>query len=143
MVLYFDDILLATNEIGMLHETKRFLAKNFEMTDLGDTYFVLRIQIHRDRSWGILRLSQKCYINKVLKRFGMHNCKPGDTPVAKRDKFSLSLFPKNDFEVKEIQRIPYASAVGSLMYAQVCTRLDIAYIVRMIGRYLSNLEMDH
>ena len=73
----------------------------------------------------------------------MHDCKPGDTPVAKGDKFSLGQRPKNDFEIKKMKKIPYASVVGSLMYAQVCTRLDIAYIVRMIGKYLSNPRMDH
>ena len=46
LVLYVDDILLAINDIGMLHETKRFLAKNFEMKDLGNASFVLGIQIH-------------------------------------------------------------------------------------------------
>ncbi|RVW72313.1 Retrovirus-related Pol polyprotein from transposon TNT 1-94 [Vitis vinifera] len=42
-----------------------------------------------------------------------------------------------------MQKIPYASVVGSLMYAQVCTRPDIAYIVGMLVRYLSNPGMDH
>ena len=42
-----------------------------------------------------------------------------------------------------MQKIPYASVVGSLMYAQVCTRPDIAYIVGMLGRYLSNQGLDH
>ena len=83
MVLYVDDILLATNDIGMLHETKRFLSKKFEMKDLGDDSFVLGMQIHRDRSRGILGLSQKRYIEKILTSFGMRDCKPGDTPVAK------------------------------------------------------------
>ncbi|RVX12033.1 Retrovirus-related Pol polyprotein from transposon TNT 1-94 [Vitis vinifera] len=50
---------------------------------------------------------------------------------------------KNSLESQEMQKIPYASAVGSLMYAQVCTRPDIAYIVGMLGRYLSNPGMDH
>ena len=58
LVLYVDDILLATNDIGLLHETKRFLSKQFEMKDLGDASFVLGIQIYRDCSRGILRLSQ-------------------------------------------------------------------------------------
>ncbi|KAL5544851.1 hypothetical protein UlMin_008635 [Ulmus minor] len=48
-----------------------------------------------------------------------------------------------DIESKEKEKIPYASALGSLMYAQVCTCLDIAYIVGMLGRYLSNPGMDH
>ena len=71
----------------------------------------------------------------------MKDYKPGDTPIAKGDKFSHNQYSTNDFELKEIQKIPYASAVGSLMYAQVCMRLDIAYIVGMLGRYLSNLGM--
>jgi hypothetical protein len=73
----------------------------------------------------------------------MQDCKPGDTPVAKGDKFSLNQCPKNDFEKREIQKIPYASVVGSLMYAQVCTRPDIAYITGILGRYLSNPGIDH
>ncbi|RVW22370.1 Retrovirus-related Pol polyprotein from transposon TNT 1-94 [Vitis vinifera] len=143
LVLYVDDILLATNDISILHDTKRFLSKHFEMKDLGDASFVLGIQIHRDRSRGILGLSQRTYIDKVLQRYGMQNSKPGDTPVAKGDKFSLNQCPKNSLESQEMQKIPYASAVGSLMYAQVCTRPDIAYIVGMLGRYLSNPGMDH
>ena len=90
LVLYVDDIL---------HETKKFLSKKFEMKYLGDASFVLHIQIHRDRSRGILGLSQKSYIEKILKRFGMHDCKPSDTLVAKGDKFSLSQCPKNNFEI--------------------------------------------
>ena len=73
------------------------------MKDLGDASFVLGIQIHRDRSRGILGLSQKSYTEKILKRFGMHDCKPGDTPLAKKDKFSLSQCPKNNFEIQEMQ----------------------------------------
>ena len=113
------------------------------MKDLGNASFVLGIQIHWDRSRGILGLSQKIYIEKILKRFGTHDCKPGDTSMAKGDKFSLSQCPKNNFEIQEMQQIPYASAIGSLMYAQVCTRLDIAYIVGMLCRYLSNPGKDH
>ena len=143
LVLYVDDILLATNDIRLLHETKRFLSKQFEMKDLGDSSFVLGIQIYQDRSRGILRLSQKIYIDKVLKRFGMQDCKPGDTPVSKGDKFSLYQCPKNNLEPKEMQKIPYASAIRSLMYAQVYMRPDIAYIVGMLGRYLSNPGLDH
>ena len=70
----------------------------------------------------------------------MHDCKPSDTLVAKGDKFSISQCPKNNFEIQEMQQIPYASAIGSLMYAQVCTRLDIAYIVGMQKTTCSLIE---
>ena len=89
LVLYVDDILFASRDIDFLQETKRFLTKNFEMKDLGKASFVLGIKILRDHSQGILRLSQESYINKVLGRFGMKDSKPGNTPRAKGDKFSL------------------------------------------------------
>jgi len=83
LVLYFDDILLASSDIGFLQETKKFLTKFFEMKDLGETFFVLGIKILRYRSQGILRLSQESYIDKVLDKFSMKDSKPGDTPIAK------------------------------------------------------------
>ena len=73
----------------------------------------------------------------------MQECKPGDTPVVKGDEFNLSQCCRNDFEVKEMQKIPYASAIGSLMYAYVYMPSDIAYIVGMLGRCLSNPGMNH
>ena len=73
----------------------------------------------------------------------MQNCKPGNTPVSRGDKFCIGQCPKNDHEAKQMHNIPYASAIGCMMYAQVCTRPDIAYIIGMLGRYLSNPGMDH
>ena len=60
------------------------------MKDLGETSFILGIQIHWDRSRNILGLSQKSYIEKVLKRYGMQDCRLGDTHVNNEDKFSLN-----------------------------------------------------
>ena len=63
--------------------------------------------------------------------------------MAKGDKFSLNQCPKNDFEKREIQNIPYASVVGSIMYAQVCVRPDIVDITGILGIYLNNPGIDH
>ena len=70
----------------------------------------------------------------------MSNCAPGDTLVEKGDKFSLQQCPKNELEKKDMERFPYASTVGSLMYAQVYMHPDIAYIVGMLGRIHSLLR---
>ena len=71
LILYVDDILLATSNIKLLKDTKEFLSANFDMKDLGEASYVLGIEIQRDRSQGLLGLSQKNYIQKVLKRFNM------------------------------------------------------------------------
>jgi hypothetical protein len=62
-----DDILLASSDVSLLLETKRFLSSNFDMKDLGEVSFILGIEIHRYRRKGVLRLSHKAYLEKVLK----------------------------------------------------------------------------
>ena len=88
-------------------------------------------------------MSQKAYINKVLEKFRMDKCSTSTVPIQKEHKFSLMQCPKNDLERKQIENIPYASIVGSLMYAQTCTRLDICFAVGMLCRYQSNPRLDH
>ena len=49
LVLYVDDILLASSDLGLLHEVKRFLSQQFDMKDLGGASYVIGIKIERDR----------------------------------------------------------------------------------------------
>ena len=65
---------VATNDLGLLHETKKFLSSDFEMKDMGKASYVIGIKIFQNRSQRLLDLFQKEYINKVLKRFRMKNC---------------------------------------------------------------------
>jgi hypothetical protein len=133
LVLYADDILLEINDKNMLYETKSFLSSNFDMKDLGDTSYVL----------GILGLFQKSYIDRVLKRYNMYMCFAMPAPVVKGDKLGTFECPQNKYESDQMKSIPFASVVGSLMYAQVYTHPDIAFITWLPGRFWTNLGMKH
>lgn len=143
LVLYVDDILLASSDESLLHETKSFLSISFEMKDLGEASYVLGIEIHRDREKGLLGLSQKAYIEKVLKKFNMLQSNGAEVPVSKGDKLSKEDCPRNDVERAEMKDKPYASVVGSIMYAQVCTRPDLAFSISVLGRYQSDPGIAH
>jgi hypothetical protein len=123
LILYVDDILLTSSDVSLLLETKRFLSSNFDMKDLG-----LGIEIHRDRRKEVLRLSHKAYLEKVLKKFSMHACNPTPAPIVKGDKYGSFQSPRNQYEIDQMKSVSYASAVGSLMYAQVCTHPDLAFV---------------
>ena len=101
LFLYVDDILLASSDLGLLHETKKFLSMNFEMKDMGEATYVIGIEIFRDRSRGLLGLSQKAYIERVLERFNKEKCSAGVAPIQKGDKFSLMQCPQNEWERKK------------------------------------------
>jgi hypothetical protein len=138
-----DDILLASNDVSMLRETKKFLSSNFDMKDLDEASYVLGIEIHRDRKNGVLGLSQKAYLEKILKKYNMHTSKATPAPIVKGDSFGEIQCPKNQYELDQMKAVPYASAVGSLQYAQVCTRPDLAFITGVLSRYQDNPGIEH
>lgn len=136
--LYVDDILLASNNMEMINAAKGWLSSVFKMKDMGEARFVLGVEIMRNRPKKLLGLCQETYIKKVLERFRMNKSKPVDTPVDKGQFLSLDQCPKTDLEKKQMSDVPYASAIGSLMYAMLCTRPDICYAVGLVSRYQSN-----
>ena len=143
LVLYVDDILLIGNDIGLLFDVKKWLVEKFQMKDLGQASYVLGIQIIRDRKNKLLALSQASYIDKVLARFSMKNSKKGQLPTRHGIVLFKEQCPTTPQEEEDMRWVPYASAVGSLMYAMLCTRPDICYAIGIVSCYQSNPGLAH
>ena len=143
LVLYVDDILLIGNNVPELQSVKSWLGKCFAMKDLGEAAYILGIRIYRDRSRRLIGLSQSTYVDKVLKRFNMENSKKGNVPIHHSVKLSKSQCPGSDQEQDQMSRVPYASAIGSIMYAMICTRPDDSYALSMVSRYQENPGPSH
>ena len=91
------------------------------MKDLGEAQYVFGIQIVRNWKNKILTLSQASYSDKMLSRYRIQNFKRGLLPFRHGIHLSKEQCPKTPQEVEDMRRIPYASAVGSLMYVMFCT----------------------
>ena len=141
--MYVDDILLAENSKEMIDIVKRWLSSNFEMKDMGEASYVLGLKIVRDRTKRLLGLSQETYIKRMLERYHMQDSKLMDTRVDKSLNLSHNMCPETLEEKEKMSKIPYASVVGSLMYAMMCTYLDICYTVGLVSRYQSNPGQKH
>ncbi|KAK3034061.1 hypothetical protein RJ639_034286 [Escallonia herrerae] len=89
------------------------------------------------------RSSREEYIEKVLRRFNFHTSKPVTTPLAAHFKLSKELSPNNREDEEYMAQVPYTSAVGSLMYAMVSTRPDIAHAVGVVNRFMTNPGKEH
>ncbi|KAH9697829.1 hypothetical protein KPL71_023776 [Citrus sinensis] len=103
--------------------------------------FIQKGQEHmllRDRKNKTLALSQAVYIDKILTRFSMENSKTDLLPFRHGITFSKDQSPKTSEEIERMRRVPYADAVGSLVYAMLCTRPDICFAVGMVSRYQFN-----
>ncbi|CAJ2671557.1 unnamed protein product [Trifolium pratense] len=143
LLLYVDDMLIVGKNISNIDRLKKQLGESFAMKDMGEAKQILGIRITRDRKEKKLWMSQEHYIKRVLQRFQMENSKAVSTPLATHFKLSSKQSPSNEDETFDMKRVPYASAVGSLMYAMVCTRPDIAHVVGTVSRFLSNPGREH
>ncbi|GJU52630.1 putative RNA-directed DNA polymerase [Tanacetum coccineum] len=138
LILYVDDILIMGNNIPRLKEVKDYLGKCFSMKDLGEAAYILGIKIYRDRSLRLIGLNQSAYIDKILKKFSMQNSKKGFIPMEVKHDLSNEMCASSDEEKAYMKKVPYASAVGSIMYAVRCTRPDVAFAQNLVSRYQQN-----
>ncbi|KAG9458307.1 hypothetical protein H6P81_002815 [Aristolochia fimbriata] len=138
LCLYVDDILFMGNDLEMVLRIKEWLKTLFDMKDIGEASFILGIKIERDRKVKKLSLSQERYLDSVLKRFGVVGWKTIDSPIYKGTSLSKEMAPSSDEERLKMQSIPYAQVVGSLMYAMLCTRPDLGFVVSLVSRYQSD-----
>ena len=73
----------------------------------------------------------------------MQNAKPVSTPLASHFKLSKDMCLETHEEIDYMSRIPYSAAVGSLIYAMVCTRPNIAHAVGVVSMYMNNPGKEH
>ena len=140
LLMYVDDMLIAAKNVIDVAELKEQLSTEFEMKDLGATRRILGMDISRDRNAGVLRLSQSCYLKKVVDNFQMADAKSTQTPIGAHFKLAAVT---NDVECADTEEVPYCSAVGSIMYAMVGTRPDLAHGIGVVSRYMSKLGNLH
>ncbi|KAK8694854.1 hypothetical protein V6N13_072398 [Hibiscus sabdariffa] len=143
LILYVDDILIIGNDVPTLQSIKTWLSSCFSMKDLGEAAYFLGVKIYRDRSRRLLGLSQSTYIDKVLKRFSMEESKRGFLPMRHGISLSKEMCPSMPQERERMSQILYASTIGSIMYAVICTRPDLSYALSMTSRYQANPGKGH
>nr|GFC94604.1 hypothetical protein [Tanacetum cinerariifolium] len=105
-------------------QPKGFVDPKHPNKDLGEVAYILGRKIIRDRSNS---LSQNAYLEKILKKIRMENSKKGYTPIMENPDYRMSQGAKTPTEVQRMRRVPYALAVGSIMYAVRCTRPYVAF----------------
>lgn len=138
VAIYVDDLLIFTNNQESKDYTKEELNKKFRMKDLGDLCYCIGIHVERDREKGIIYLDQKKYIQEVLNKFGMNDCKSVRTPMDMNANIH-----KNSEENKILHDIPYQEIIGCLLYISQVTRPDISFVINMLSKYNNKPEIEH
>lgn len=137
IVVYVDDMFLSSNNANWMTKIKRDLAKEFQITDLGEINHCLGMDFIRDKQG--LCISQKPYIENLLDRFGMRDSKTVLKPLDP----STKLTKPEEISNEEMDLYPYRELIGSLMYLAIGTRPDIAFAVNFLSQFNNCYTRDH
>ena len=143
LLLYVDDMLIISQSKSKIAELKVFLNSEFDMKDLGNARKILGMMIDRDRIRNKLKVHQFPYLQKSVAKFEMTNCKSVSVPLAGHFILSKLQCPKTDSEFVQMENIPYANAIGTIMYSMISTRPDLSYSISLLSRYMSNPGKAH
>lgn len=143
VAVHVDDMLVAASTAQRLSDFINSIKTKFSVKVIGEPKLLLGVQVARDDNTGAIKLSQEGYINTVLRRFNMADCHARSTPLPERCVLTKAMRPATDGEREEMRQMPYASAVGSLMYLMVATRPDIAQAVGALSKFISDPGQQH
>ncbi|CAM1304163.1 Uncharacterised protein r2_g1403 [Pycnogonum litorale] len=136
ILIWVDDIIIATNSSKAMKEVKLALSNKFKMKDMGELSYFLGIQFKCKDN--MISMNQTKYIEKILSKFDMHDCKMRSTPC----EIGLNKFEDNHSELLETPTL-YQEIVGSLIYLMTATRPDLSYVVSKLSQHMAKPRMVH
>ena len=130
LIVWVDDIIIAATDSDLLAEVKQSLSKRFKMKDLGELKWFLGTEFRRNKNG--IQMNQTRYIQKILSKFKMSDCKPKPTPCI----LGFETTTNEDSEELTDPKL-YRGIVGSLIYVMTGTRPDLCYVVTKLSQKMS------
>jgi hypothetical protein len=143
LLLYVDDIIVASNSKSAMEELKFRIQGRFKAKMLGALSCFLNIEVIRDRSNRKTWLRQQQYAEEILSEFRMSDCNTTATPEMPNSRLHSGQGPQTEAERIQMSKIPYRAAVGSLLYLASKTRPDIAHAVQQVSQFNANPGKQH
>jgi len=140
ILVYVDDVLAAAKEQSQTEWFWKKLSARFNAKNLGEVHKVLGVRVTRDRKHHTIFLDQEQYLRAVLDKFGMSSRKHKDKKIPSADYTSFRLATDNDTRIDTTE---YQQGIGSLMFAMVLTRPDIAFTLGKLSQYMSDPAEHH
>jgi len=139
LLMCVDDMLIASKDKDEIDSLKLKLKAEFKIKAIGKAKKTLDMEIQREKQLRLLSFTQKEYIRKVLARFSIEGAKEISTPMPLHIQLSSKGSLISEKDMTYMEKVPYVSVVGNLMYVMVCTRPGIAQTVGLVSRFMKNL----
>ena len=143
VLVHVDDCSIAGKTKSLVKRFKVEMAKFIDIMDMGDLHWILGIEVRRIREDQRLLLSQKSYIDSILRHYNFNDLKPASTPMDPNTWLTSVQSPSTTEEIVGMRNVPYHEAVGSLMYATIGTQPDIFFAMQTVSRFNSKPGLAH
>jgi len=139
---HIDDMTTTAKSLKLVQWVKQELAKHVKIRDLGETKFILGVEVIRDRKRRAIGLTQRQYIEETLKMFGLESCSPVATPLDPHYKFSMQSTASPE-EIMLMSKVPFATLLGRWAYLCNWTRPDAQYACSLLARAQKDPKPEH
>ena len=140
MLVHVDDCTITGTSITLILRFKMEIAKFITITDLGELYWILGIEVKQICKCQTIHLSQHLYIDSMLHRYGLEDLKPVSLPMETSIRLTSAQSPSTMQQIAHMHNIPYQEAIGSLMYASLGTCPDITYAIQTVSCFPRTLD---
>jgi transposase InsO family protein len=138
-----DDLTITGDPEAAVFKAKDDLNKSFKMKDLGELSWLLNMEVKRNKEKRTISFAQRSYIDLIIKRFHLQDASPVTIPMNPHTLLKKSQQPRTQREKNKMHNVPYREAIGSLMWAAMGTRPDIAFAVSFLSQFMENPEKPH
>ena len=135
LLLYVDDILIATNWSEKHMEVVNTLKTFYQIKELGRVSKFLGMKIDQDEDSKIF-IGQEAFVDEIVKKFHLESSPNRSTPLDTSERFEEN-------QEEKITGVPYRSLVGTLLYLSTCTRPDIAFAVNQAAKFNDKATLRH
>ena len=140
--IWTDDGFLLSNDKPTLANVMTHLEKEFEIRILPTDRFV-GMEIARNRKKREIFVNQSAFARTMLSRFNAQSYTPKSVPANSNVHLSGAMSPNTEWEKQEMEKIPYRSAIGCLLYLSTVSRPDLSLIAGRLSRYCENPGREH
>ena len=138
IVVATDDMAVTSKRAEDITRFKADIQRYWEITDNGPIHWFLGFQISCDRTVQTISINQSAYIQAMVNKFRLTNSAPVATPMVTGATFSTSNSPSIPTQVAHMRGIPYAEAIGSILWPVIVSQPDAAFAVSTLSQFLQN-----
>jgi len=144
VVTWVDDIVYCSRDENFLAEFEMLMKRKFKISECSNLNWFLGMNIVSPADMSYIAVNQEKYIEKLLEKFGMTDCKPLSTPCAEKSTFSKNDCPADGSEEQfSMVNKNYRGLIGAINYLANTSRPDLAYIAHCLSRFVSNPGEKH